>query len=131
MKPLKDAETQLREKLEGDGWKVMHKGWPDFACVRDGEMMFIEVKSYRGEMLKKEQHFILTSLAKLGLDCFKWTPDGLFEQIVSSTPFIEPATKKNVGQRRRYSYEEKLARLSPERREGIKKLEEQGGKVYL
>ena len=131
MKPLKNVERQLQEKLEPDGWKVMHKGWPDFACVRDGEMIFIEVKNYRGEMLKKEQHYILTNLAKLGLNCFKWTPDVGFERIMPSTPFIE-IEKKKKGKKRggRLSPEEKLAQLTPEHREEIKNLEKQGKIVY-
>ena len=95
-KQLKQAEEQLRELLEGQGWKVVHKGWPDFACIRDGEMMFVEVKGYKGEMLKKHQHFILTNLAKLGLKCYKWTPAGGFEQILGTTPFIEPPKKKEL-----------------------------------
>ena len=130
MKPLETAEKQLRNKLEAEGWKVIHKGWPDFACIRDGEMIFVEVKNYRGEMLKEEQHYMLTNLAKLGLNCYKWTPDGEFEQITPSTPM--PIIKKNTegGIRRRLTYEEKFARLSPEEKKLERKLiEEDEAKV--
>ena len=130
MKPLWEAEGQLQDKLERDGWKVVHKGWPDFACVRNGEMIFVEVKNYRGEMLKRDQHYILTNLAKLGLKCYKWTPDGEFERILPSTPFIEP-NKKRKGGGRRLTIEEKLARLTPKRREEIRVLREQGKDIYL
>ncbi len=119
MKPLETAEMQLRDKLEREGWKVVHKGWPDFTCVRNGEIMFVEVKGYRGEMLRKEQHYILTNLAKLGLPCYKWTPDGGFEEITPSTP-MPIAKKKRVGVRR-LTLEEKLARLSPGAREQYEK----------
>ncbi len=105
MKPLENAEEQLRDLAEKDGWEVIHKGWPDFACIRDGEMMFVEVKGYKGEMLKKHQHHLMTNLAKIGLDCYKWTPNGGFEQILGDTPFqgkdikarrlsVEPLTKE-------------------------------------
>lgn len=127
MKPLKTAEMELREKLEGEGWVVTHKGWPDFACVRGGEMMFVEVKGYRGEMLKEQQHYILTNLARLGLDCYKWSPDCGFEQITPSTPM--PKTKRKG--RKRPTLEEKLAHLSPEEREHIENLEAEGKTVYL
>ena len=120
MKPLKTAEMQLREKLEGEGWIVTRKGWPDFACVRNGEMIFIEVKRYRGENLKKEQHYILTNLAKPGLDCFKWDPESGFEQISATTPM--PITHRHRGKSgKRLSWEEKLAKLPPERQEEILK----------
>ncbi|KKM26883.1 hypothetical protein LCGC14_1580290 [marine sediment metagenome] len=118
MKALQTAEMQLREKLEGDGWRVTHRGWPDFACVRDGEMIFVEVKRYRGENLKKDQHYILTNLAKLGLDCFKWSPDNGFEQISATTPM--PITGRHRGKLgKRLTWEERLAKLSPKRQEEI------------
>ena len=93
MKPLKNAEEQLRDLSEKEGWEVIHKGWPDFACIRDGEMMFVEVKGYKGEMLKKHQHYLMTNLAKVGLKCFKWTPNGGFEQIPPDTPFQDKDMK--------------------------------------
>ena len=129
MQPLKTAEDKLREKLEGDGWTITHKGWPDFACIRDGQMMFVEVKNYKGEMLKKQQHFMLTHLARLGLNCFKWTPDGGFEKITPTTPM--PVIKKHkraVG--RRLTREEKWAKLSPETQEQINKALAEGRVVY-
>lgn len=130
MKPLKTAEMQLRQQLEAEGWTVLHKGWPDFACVRGNDMMFIEVKNYRGEMLKQEQHYILTQLAKLGLNCAKWTPDGGFERITSSTPM--PVIKKNTKERgRRLSLEERLSQLPTEEREQITKDEAEGKRWYL
>ncbi len=96
MRQLKSAEEKLRALMKKDGWEVIHKGWPDFACVRDGEMLFIEVKGYRGEMLKEHQHFILTNLAKLGLNCYKWTPDGGFEQILADMPFVGQPRKGKI-----------------------------------
>lgn len=128
-KPLKTAEEQLRGKLEKEGWEVLHYGWPDFACVKGDEMMFVEVKSHRGEMLKSEQHFILTHLAKLGLNCFKWIPDTGFERITPTTPLpiIEETGKKKRG---RLTEEERWNRLSPEEQKYAKQLES-AGKVYF
>ena len=110
MKPLKNAEEKLREQLEGDGWVVVHKGWPDFACIRNGEMIFIEVKGYKGEMLSKEQHYILTNLAKLGLDCFKWESADGFERITASTPMPITTRKSLKGKKKGLSVEEILER---------------------
>ncbi len=127
---LKTAEEQLRERMEKEGWKVVHKGWPDFACVRDGEMVFVEVKGYRGEMLRKEQHFILTNMAKLGLDCFKWTPNGGFERITEVTPLptLYRATGKKKGAR--LTPKERWDRLSLESQEEVRKAEAEGEICY-
>ena len=127
MKPLENAEAKLREQLERKGWKVLHKGWPDFVCVKDDNMMFIEVKSYKGQMLKREQHLILTSLAKLGLNCYKWTPDVGFQRITPVTPFVEPP--KNP-KRRRLTDEERWNRLSPETQKDIRDKEAKGIVCY-
>ncbi len=128
MKALKTAEIQLRSQLEKEGWEVVHKGWPDFACLRNGEMIFVEAKRYRGDMLKKEQHYILTNLAKLGLNCFKWTPDTGFEKITPATPMVE-LTKGYP--RKRLTVLEKFARLSPDEQRQIKEEEAQGKPHYL
>jgi hypothetical protein len=133
-KPLKTAEEQMKEKLEGDGWEVIHKGWPDFACIKsDGEMIFVEVKAYRGDMLKKEQHFILTSLARLGLNCFKWTPDGGFEKITPATPYLSPARQNNRDpqDRRRLTRDAKLSRYTKEEQDDILRREANGETVYF
>jgi len=107
---LKRAEQQLKEQLENEGWEVVHRGWPDFACVRNGQMIFVEVKGYHGEMLRKQQHFILTNMAKLGLDCFKWTPDIGFERITEtySFPILD---EKTGGKKKGRTLEEKIDRL--------------------
>ena len=88
---INQTEQKLKEILVGQGWNVIRKGWPDFACIKDGEMIFIEAKSYRGEMLKKEQHYILTNLAKQGLECYKWDPMEGFERITPATPLPTPS----------------------------------------
>lgn len=116
MKPLETAEKQLRNKLEKEGWVVTHKGWPDFVCVKDSEMMFVEVKGYRGDKLKKEQHYVLTNLSKLGLNCFRWDPNSGFEQILPTTP--APEIRKS-NQKPRLTWEEKLALRPPERQKEI------------
>ncbi len=93
---LRYAEERLKKLAEHDGWEVIHKGWPDFACIRGDETMFVEVKKYKGEMLKKHQHYLMTHFAKLGLKCYKWTVDEGFEQILHDTPFKEKPTPKQV-----------------------------------
>ena len=126
---LKSAEAQLKEQLVKEGWTVKHRGWPDFACIRGDEMIVIEVKGFRGEMLSEDQHYILTNLAKLGVNCFKWTPDGGYERIteVTQLPKIEPRKDKKG---RRLTPEERWGRLSPEEQERIKKDESEGKTRY-
>ena len=127
MKPLKNAEEQLRQKLEQEGWVVTHKGFPDFACVKDDKMLFIEVKHYRGDRLKKEQHLMLTNMAKLGLDCFRWSPDMGFERITPSTPM---PTLHEEPLKRKLTEDEKLARLSAKDKADLKRLKASGKIIY-
>lgn len=81
MKPKNKSEAQCYDKLHGDGWTLVKSGWPDFFCVKDGKIMCVEVKPKKTHSLKTNQKGIMELLASYGVPCFKWTPDGGFEQI--------------------------------------------------
>jgi len=134
---IPDAEAQLKQTLNDDGWIVYRKGWPDFLCIRQSskspdskDVMFVEVKNYRGEMLKQQQHLVLTTLAGLGMNCFKWSPDAGFERINANTPLPVIEKSKRTG-RKRLTLEEKIARMTPEEQARLKELEAQGKTVYI
>jgi len=92
---MTDIERQFQEKVEGSGWLAIHRGWPDFACIRNNKIMFVEVKGSRTQNLRRNQHFLLTRLAKLGFDCYKWSPIGGFEKILGDTPLrVKPESSK-------------------------------------
>ena len=128
-KPLNEAEKKLFETLTEDGWEILTRGWPDFACFKDDKLMLIEVKALRSHSLKKEQHRILVTFAKLGLDCFRWSPDVGFERITAATP-IPPEIESMIHHRKPLSTAERQAimktKLSPKQLAKVEELEKQG-----
>jgi len=81
------AEAELFDLMEGNGWELSNKGWPDFACFKDGKLVLIEVKPKRSHRLKSWQHKLTLELAKHGVRCYRWSPDGGFEPICGNVRF--------------------------------------------
>ena len=124
-KPLNEAEGKLFETLTKDGWEILTRGWPDFACFKGGKLMLIEIKLLRSHSLKKEQHRILITFAKLGLDCFRWSPDVGFERITAATPMppeIESRIPLSTAERQAIMKK----KLSPKQLAKVEELEKQG-----
>ena len=70
-----DAEAELAEKLENDGWLVMKRGWPDFLALKDGQLRLIEVKPKETYRLSKHQQQLAEILRKhAGLNVERWYP---------------------------------------------------------
>lgn len=95
---MNTAEDCLRNELEEQGWKILKKGWPDFACFRGTEFMVIEVKSHYSHRLKSEQRKLLLKFAEFGVPSYRWTPDTGLEQVTAemrmeSTPNKERSKK--------------------------------------
>lgn len=80
-KPKNAAEAALFELMEADGWKVTKRGWPDFFCVRGEELCAVEVKPSKRTPLKRNQLAVMGLLSAKGVRCFKWSPDGGFEEV--------------------------------------------------
>lgn len=80
-RPHNEAEGMLYDKLIAEGWAVTKSGYPDFFCVKDNKLMLIEVKPKSTHRLKTNQKRILELLSTYGIPCYKWTPDGDFEEI--------------------------------------------------
>ena len=77
-KTKNSAEAQCYEKLEANGWNVMHRGWPDFFCTRDGELCCVEVKPNARTHAGRYQNAILHELASRGIPCYVWSPKAGF-----------------------------------------------------
>jgi len=58
-------EKQIREELEIDGWAVLRNGLPDFVCVKDNELKFVEVKR-NNDVLSDKQKEVIKHLRKNG-----------------------------------------------------------------
>lgn len=104
--PTNPSELELYNLLTKDGWQVTKRGWPDFACFRNDELVLIEVKPKRSHYLKKTQFGLMMALAKRGVTCLRWTPDGGFQPVEPSFPSIDMIGVKAKDPR---PYKEKLA----------------------
>ena len=82
-----ESERGFKELMESGDWTVTKKGWPDFACYKKGKLVCIEVKRKRGYRLKKEQLKLMIELVKHGVKCYRWSPDGGFEPVLTSVEF--------------------------------------------
>ena len=82
--PINRAEAELFTLMDTNGWELTKKGWPDFACFKDGELILIEVKPKRSHRLKHWQRKIMTELVKRGIKCYRWSPDAGFEPIIGN-----------------------------------------------
>lgn len=66
-------EQQFRELAEAEGWDVTKRGWPDFLCRRNGELMAVEVKGPH-DGLSAEQYEAISDLRRAGIPTFVWSP---------------------------------------------------------
>lgn len=57
----------VHERLEEEGYTVLHRGWPDFCAIRDSEIRFIEVKCL-GDKLSEAQQQLHLILKLLGIE---------------------------------------------------------------
>ena len=89
VEPGNRDEKLLWSKLQDEGWSVLRKGWPDFFCYKDDNIMLIEVKPSRNHRLKSEQLEILLRLAEKGLSCYRWSPQVGLEQVTGEMAIQE------------------------------------------
>ena len=80
-KPKNEAEAACFNVLQGNGWKPTKRGWPDYFCIRGNEICAVEVKPRKSDRLKRNQLVVMGLLAKQGMKCFMWSPDGGFEAV--------------------------------------------------
>ncbi len=74
-RPKSNPERHCYDWLKTEGWSVTRRGWPDFIAVKDGQVMFIEVKPHAVSKLKTSQIEIMEVLVKAGLECYRYSPD--------------------------------------------------------
>ena len=76
MKPIKNRrEQEFQLKAVADGWKVYHKGYPDFLLYKENEnkIKFVEIKRHQKRKtikmgLSTHQQEVIDILRKAGLD---------------------------------------------------------------
>lgn len=69
------TERAFAQKMESEGWEVYRNGFPDFLCVKDGKVIFVEVKRSKSEQPRANQYQILQLLNGTMIDAFLWSPD--------------------------------------------------------
>lgn len=81
--PRNDAESAFFLAAKDRGWTITKRGWPDFFCFNEleGKVAAVEVKPTSSRPLKHEQEMVMMLLARHGIACFKWSPDGGFQRI--------------------------------------------------
>ena len=80
------AEKLLFDQLTAEGWYVTKRGWPDFACFKGDNLALVEVKPKSSHRLERSQFRLMSTLAKYGVKCFRWSPDLGLEPIIPLSP---------------------------------------------
>lgn len=116
--PKNEAEARLYELMRSEGWEVTKRGWPDFACFKDGKVILVEVKPKRSHRLKFWQHRLLTELVKKGVECYRWNPSEGFVPIQGPTSL---PTSREPEQKDQSTMEQYLGLVSSRVREASEK----------
>lgn len=66
---MNSTEQLVQRSLKEDGWTVLRNGWPDFLCIKDSEVIGVEVKPWR-PLLSIQQHATHKALSVCGLKTF-------------------------------------------------------------
>lgn len=55
-------QAKVERRLRKQGWEVIHRGWPDFICIKGTRIRFIEAKApgARPNRFQRKVHEILT-----------------------------------------------------------------------
>lgn len=73
-------EREFAAKMLAEGWDVTKRGWPDFLCRRNGELMAVEVKGPR-DGLSRQQWETITDLRAAGIPTYVWGPSEGFTEV--------------------------------------------------
>lgn len=77
-----NLQKKIQKKLEADGWlcvkliKTTMNGIPDLMALKDGQTMFVEVKTPKG-VLSELQKIRINQLRKQGFEVKIWTDYGI------------------------------------------------------
>ena len=76
-KPKNKAEAQCFDLLCKMGFLPTKRGYPDFMCIKNGELTFVEVKPNAETKLTPEQEIFMDTLEKHGFLCYVYRPGNL------------------------------------------------------
>jgi hypothetical protein len=96
MSPLQIVENIVRSKLEGDGWAVYHSGFPDFLCVKNGLLKFVEVKR-SVDAIRPHQKAVISALESCSvLVEVVYEDGGLVKLVMQTTIEIDDRTRDRL-----------------------------------
>lgn len=80
--PKNISEHEFYSRMTREGWEVVRRGWPDFACFKGDEFIAVEVKPGNNYYLKRSQYRLMAALAARGIKCYLWAPDKGFSPVI-------------------------------------------------
>jgi len=96
-RPKNVAEGKLFDLMTGAGWEVTKRGWPDFFCIRDGQVCVVECKPYENSALKATQRIVMRALAAHGIPCFRYDPSsGMNRLLVEDLEPVAPPPSPEI-----------------------------------
>ena len=72
------TERLFKDLAEANGWEVTKKGYPDFICYRDSDIVLVEVKKPPNLKLSQEQAKFMDGIRKYGIKGKVWNPSDGF-----------------------------------------------------
>ncbi len=78
----RDWQARVVDLARWHGWRVFHPyesrrsaaGWPDLAMVRDGRLIFAELKSEHGHVSTEQRRWFAALSACAGVGVYVWRP---------------------------------------------------------
>lgn len=77
---MSNPEAEFVAKMLAEGWEVTKRGWPDFICRRNGELMYVEVKGPT-DGLSSQQYAAISDLRRAGIPTYIWGPHVGFTEV--------------------------------------------------
>lgn len=89
-----NAEREVIERLEGDNYEVLSRGWPDLIAIHpNGKVRLIEVKPANRRQASPAQRKVHRALASLGIHVEIWnakshgvTPSHILKEMYKDIP---------------------------------------------
>lgn len=101
------SEAEFAALAASEGWRVTKRGWPDFICRRDGQLMAVEVKS-GSDGLSHEQWECINDLRAAGIPTFLWTRETGYQEIGAPVTESIHSLKATIADLRRMLAERPL-----------------------
>lgn len=92
------AERAFAAWARSEGWTVTKRGWPDFMCRRNGQVMAVEVKTGQ-DVVSADQSETIADLRAAGLPVWIWSPEHGLRLPAMASPLTDGllAAREEIG----------------------------------